>query len=386
MSSWKNSNRLLCVRPDNMGDLLMSAPAISAIKERYRCHITLLTSPMAKEISSYIPGVDEVIIWKAPWVQGSEAGTEETLSDVIYELRKRDFDAAVIFTVFSQSPLPTALMLSLAGISRTLAYCRENPYRLLSHWIPEKEPFSMLRHQVKRDLDLVQSIGCAITDSPIVIRLPENHEDAVRQKMSTAGVDPFKPWLILHPGVSEAKRRYPSDLWIEAGKQIVGQLKYQLVVTGTENERAQVENICTGIGEGAFSLAGALSLEELITIIRLSSLLISVNTGTVHLAAAVRTKVIVLYALTNPQHPPWRTIGKVLPFSVNADMQSRNEVLRFVHDTYFGDKKLTVRPDHILRAAYELLIEKTEPLIEELVLPFSDHRAQMRNTLNLNEP
>ena len=387
MNAWNGCKKILCVRLDNMGDLLMSAPAILALKETFRCHITLLTSPMAEGISPYIRGVDDVMIWKAPWMSGGDGATQETFSDVVRKLQERNFDAAVIFTVFSQNPLPTALMLSLAGITRTLAYCRENPYHLLSHWIPEREPYTLLRHQVQRDLALVQSVGCVVTgENRIEIALRENHDNAVRKKLSSAGVDLAKPWLIMHPGVSEEKRRYPLRLWTEAGERIIKRLKVQVVVTGTNNERAVAETICRQIGPGAVPIAGELSLEEFITLIRLAPLLISVNTGTVHLASAVRTKVIVLYALTNPQHPPWRAIGKVLPFSVDEDQQSRNEVLRFVREKYFSDDFLIVTPDDIVQSAYELLIEGGEPLIDELVLPFVHRLPHIRNTLNLKEP
>src|SRR5690606_26512848 len=152
----------------------------------------------------------------------------------------------------------------------------------------------------------------------------------VRDKIADAGVITSEPWLIIHPGVSELKRAYDPELWIEAGKRIVSTLGYQIVITGTENEKDLAESIRNGIGNSAFSLAGMLSLEELIALIRLAPLLISVNTGTIHLAAALQTKVIVLYALTNPQHPPWKAVGKVLPFSVMPELQSKNEVLQFV--------------------------------------------------------
>mgnify|MGYP003350186482 CR=1 FL=1 len=63
--------------------------------------------------------------------------------------------AAVIFTVYSQNPLPAALFATWAGIPLRLAYCRENPYALLTDWVPEPEPESFIRHEVQRQIDLV---------------------------------------------------------------------------------------------------------------------------------------------------------------------------------------------------------------------------------------
>jgi ADP-heptose:LPS heptosyltransferase len=365
--TWKSCRKILCVRPDNMGDLLMSAPALSALKEAFQCSVTLLTSSMARGIAPYIPGVDDVIEWNVPWVKGTPASTDADFQKIIKTIRERKFDGAIIFTVFSQNPLPTALMLSLAGIPLRLAYCRENPYHLLSHWIPDPEPYFVVRHQVRRDLDLVKAIGAHASNETITIRLPENFEPAVRDKLTSAGVDTTNPWLILHPGVSEKKREYPAELWIEAGKRVINQLKYQVVITGAKNEKHLADHISEGIGRGAYSLAGSLILEEFITLIRFSPLLISVNTASIHLAAALETKVIVLYALTNPQHTPWKAIGKILPYSVSEDLQSRNAVLQFVQRHYFAKKIEKVDPEDILNAAHELLIEGSEPPVEELV-------------------
>jgi ADP-heptose:LPS heptosyltransferase len=357
----------LCVRPDNMGDLLMSAPAISALKETFGCSITLLTSTMAEKIAAYIPAVDHTLVWNVPWVKGPFQSTTSEFTQLINTLRAQRFDAAVIFTVFSQNPLPTALVLTLAEIPYRLAYCRENPYHLLSHWVPEKEPYSFVRHQVRRDLDLVRSIGAYTKSDRITIQLPDTYEDEVRKKLTTAGADPVKPWLIMHPGVSEVKREYPADLWIESGRKIRDEIGYQLIITGAEDERMLADHISNGIGEQAYSMAGLLSLEEFITLIRFSPVLISVNTGSVHLAAAVQAKVIVLYALTNPQHAPWKAMGKILPYSIPEDLLSQNQVLQFVQEHYFRNKISKVRPHDIFQAAYDLLINRNEQPVEELI-------------------
>lgn len=386
MTVWKNPQRILCIRPDNMGDLLMSAPAIAALKETFGCHITLLTSSMAKDMASFLPTVDECLVWNVPWVKGTETFDPKKFWDLTLALRERKFDAAVIFTVFSQNPLPTAMLATLAGIPDKLAYCRENPYQLLTHWLPEEEPYRFIRHQVRRDLDQVAAVGAHVSDERITIRAT-SCEREVAQKLAAAGVEATQRWVIFHPGASEKKREYPTELWIEAGKAIASTLGFQIVITGVSNENALAHEIAAGIGPSARNLAGVFSLEELITLIRQSSLLISVNTGTVHIAAAVRTKVIVLYALTNPQHAPWKAIGKVLPYSVPNDMLSRNAVLGYVQDEYFGGVQCMVWPDDIVEACYELLVENNEPVIEELVDPAQRMTHQgMRNTLNLREP
>jgi lipopolysaccharide heptosyltransferase II len=372
MSPWNSPQKILCIRPDNMGDVLMSSPAIRALKESFNCSITLLTSSMGSSIAGYLPGVDECIVWDAPWVKGTKPLDILEFNHLIQTLKEQRFDAAVIFTVFSQNPLPTAMIASAAEIPNRLAYCRENPYHLLTHWVPDAEPYEYIRHQVRRDLDLVRAIGANTANESIIIKAPLRQAE-VMTKLAHSGVDLTKPWLVLHPGVSESKRQYPLEQWIEAGKKITAVIGYQIVITGIENERALAAAISEAIGPNTFNLAGAFSLDELISLIGLTPLLISVNTGTIHIASATQTPVVVLYALTNPQHVPWRCKGVILPFSVPDHMQSRNAVLRYVQETYYK-QNCSVSPDEILTACQRLLTENDQSVISELALPFEQIR------------
>ena len=108
------------------------------------------------------------------------------------------------------------------------------------------------------------------------------------------------------------------------------ELNFQIIITGSQGEKGVCDSIQSGIGEGTFSMAGIFSIEELIAAINESQLLISVNTGTAHIAAATQTPVIVLYALTNPQHTPWQVPSNILFFSVREDLRSKNEVVNYV--------------------------------------------------------
>jgi ADP-heptose:LPS heptosyltransferase len=113
---------------------------------------------------------------------------------------------------------------------------------------------------------------------------------------------------------------------------------------------------------------GLLELPEFCSLIQHSPLVISVNTGTVHIASAVKTKVIVLYALTNPQHSPWKTIGKVFPFSVPKELQSRNEVLQFVCQKHFPNEHIKPTPEQIVDMAMKILDGEYTGQIPEIIL------------------
>jgi len=357
MTEWNECKNILCIRADNMGDLLMSSPAIRALKETFNCKITLLTSAMGNLIAPFIEEIDETIVTDLPWIKTKEAVSEKEIFSLIKKIQSYQFDAAVIFTVYSQNPLPAAMLAYMAGIPKRLAYCRENPYYLLTDWVVEKEPYTFIQHQVTRDLNLVKMINAETEDSNFKINFSKAAKMNALKKLQHAGVDVQKDWLILHPGVSETKREYPEEEWIKTGRLLRDHLSLQIILTGSESERKRCNSIQKGIGESSFSMAGLLSIEEFIALIDEAPMVISVNTGTVHIAAATQTPVIVLYALTNPQHTPWKVPSKVLFFSVKEDLRSKNEVVNYVSQELMNKETEIPSPEIILKEARKLLKE-----------------------------
>jgi ADP-heptose:LPS heptosyltransferase len=268
----------------------------------------------------------------------------------------------VIFTVFSQNPLPAALLTYLAEIPLRLAAVRENPYALLTDWVPDAEPFAPLAHEVTRQVNLVRAVGAQGEEGPLSLAVPQDDAERAVEKLRAAGIDPRAPWVILHPGASEAKRRYPAAQYIEAGRALRAE-GVRLVVTGVEAERALASEVAHGIG--CPTLAGQLSLGEFIGLVDRAALLIANNTGPVHIAAAVGTPVVVLYARTNPQHTPWRVPSRVLYFDVPPDQRSRNVLLQQI-DPQIPQPARDAAPEDIVAAARDLLsLETRLPASEE---------------------
>lgn len=354
MTNWSNCTKILCIRPDNMGDLLMSGPAIRALKQSFNAHITVLTSNAAGGITPFMPEVDQTIIFDMPWVKTDNKAAAGTIDKLIAILQAEHFDAAVIFTVFSQSPLPSAMLAYQAGIKKVLAYSRENPYGLLTNWVPDEEPYTLIRHQVERDMLLVASIGANSAEENLHINVPLQLWPVVKAKAEKTGWHSNSSWLILHPGVSEPKRQYPIKHWISVGKKLTKK-GYQLLITGTAGENMLAAEICSGIGPGSFNCAGLFRLDEFICLIKHSPLLVSVNTGPVHIAAAINTPVVVLYAQTNPQHTPWKVLNRVLQFPVQDELQSKNEVIRYLQKTIYKEPAQMPKPDTVVKEAEELL-------------------------------
>lgn len=312
--SWSDARDILCVRLDQLGDLLMTTPAIRAVRGNRERRVTLLTSSAGAIAARHIPEVSEIIVYDPPWMKHSpsrqDAGEERKTIDT---LRSRRFDAGIIFTVFSQSALPAALLLYLAEIPLRLAFSRENPYELLTDWRPDTEPARGIRHEVQRQLDLVRSVGWNHPIEHLSFAIPPIASQ--RAISSLRDVDRERPWLIAHPGASAASRRYPPHLFAEALKRLMND-GWQIIFTGSHEEIPLVEGIRDELAGDTLSLAGHLTLPELAAVIEQAPLLLTNNTGPSHIAAAVGTPVVTLYALTNPQHTPWQVPSLVLSHDV----------------------------------------------------------------------
>jgi ADP-heptose:LPS heptosyltransferase len=345
--NWSGCKNILIIRLDNMGDLIMSSPAIRALKETYGCRITVLTSPLAIEAARLIPEIDETIETPVAWVKNLRPASPDELFNLALYLKSRCFDAAVIFNVYSQNPLPSAILAWMAGIPKRLGYCRENPYDLLNFWVPDKEPYSCILHQVERDLALVKHIGVVTENTLIKLNIPSEAITSAQQKLNEI-ITPGSDYILLHAGVSELKRAYPTEKWIELAKLLVDEFGLTLLFTGAKSEKPLTDLLQKETGNSSRSTAGLFDVSELAAVIARSKLLISVNTG-------LNVPVIVLYARTNPQHTPWKTSSRVFEFSVNSKMQSRNEVIKFVNLIYY--KNVLPYPDasQIIPSVHALL-------------------------------
>lgn len=351
--SWQQARRILCVRLDALGDVLMCTPAMRALRDAVPGRsLTLLASPSGAAALPFMPEVDAAIVLAAPWMKSGLPTGPAGLAALASDLSARRFDAAVVFTTYTQSALPAAMLCWLAGIPLRLAHCRENPYHLLSDWVEDPEPQRMVRHEVQRQLELVVRAGAPRQAGapPLSFALRAADLAAVRARLLRLGVDADRPWLLLHPGANAASRRYPAGHWARALGLLVRRTGLPVVLAGGAADAALVEEIRAGCGVPAHSLAGQLSLGELGAALSLAAVALTNNSGPAHVAAAVGTPVVTLYALTNPQHTPWKVRSRVLFQDVPCRFCYRSACPAGHHTCLAG-----VTPERVVEAALELL-------------------------------
>lgn len=332
------------MRLDSLGDVLMSTPAMRAFRESLGCSVALLTSAAGAVAARFVPEVDEVIEFAAPWMKASAGETADR--EMIARLAGGRFDAAAIFTVYSQNPLPAAYLCYLAGIPLRLAHCRENPYRLLTDWVPDPEPASFIRHEVRRQLDLAGAAGCRASDERLSFRVPPPATRRIKSMLESVR----RPLVMVHAGASAASRRYPPESFARAVDLLVEQTGCEPLFTGDAGEEALVAGIRSAMAHPSRSLVGRLDLGELGALVGEADLVLTNNTGPAHIAAALGTPVVDLYALTNPQHTPWQVRSRVL----FHDVPCRNCYKSVCPEGHHACLR-RVAPERVAEAARDLL-------------------------------
>ena len=286
----------LAVRLDNEGDVLLAGPAIRALAAGAE-RVTLLCGPRGRQAAAMLPGVDDVLVWRAPWIDPEpdpvDRADVEALVERVAAVRA---DRAVIFGSFHQSPLPTALVLRLAGVPRIAATSVDYSGSLLDlrHRIDDDV------HEVERALDLVHAAGFA---------LPPGDEGDLR--VAAVVPSPIEaPYVVVHPGASVPARAWAPERHAELVEALVA-TGHRVVVTGAPSERALTAEVA---GPGAVDLGGATDFAGLAGVLAGADVVVVGNTGPAHLAAAVGTPVVSLFAPTVPAvcWRPWRVPHELL--------------------------------------------------------------------------
>lgn len=348
---WHRVRRVLAVRLDNLGDLLMTTPALAAIRHSLpQAELTLLTSPAGAAAQRHLPDIHDAIAFQAPWMKAGGDATQP-LQEMTHRLAARRFDAAIIFTVCTQSALPAALLCLLAGIPLRLAHSRENPYSLLSDWVAETDKVGDgMRHEVERQLALVGAVGMQTPATRLRFRYADEDRERLRGELEAAGFDPARPYFVVHPGASAPSRRYPAERFGAAARLIADHSGCQAVFTGSADERELVDSARRAMGGRAVSLVGRLDLGQLGALIDGAQVLVANNSGPAHIAAALATPVVDLYAQTNPQHTPWQVAARVLHEEVACRHCLKSVCPEGHHACLRG-----VSPQQVAQAALELM-------------------------------
>ncbi|OKK03575.1 glycosyl transferase [Streptomyces sp. CB03234] len=277
--------RALVVRLDSFGDVLLAGPAVRAVAHRAD-RVTLLCGPRGAPAARLLPGVDEVLVWDAPWVGFSPPPVQRADIDrVVTRIAATRADAALVLTSFHQSPLPAALLLRMAGVGHIAADSVDAPGSLLD----VRHRRAPRAHEAEAALDLAEAAG-----------FPRPPGDDGRLRVHHAPGAPELtgpgPYVVVHPGASVEARRWSPERCAHAVRLLAG-ADHRVVVTGGPDERELTALVA---GRDGLDLGGRTQPPQLAAVLAAAGAVVTGNTGPAHLAAAVGTPIVSLFSPVVP--------------------------------------------------------------------------------------
>jgi ADP-heptose:LPS heptosyltransferase len=301
---------VLVVRQDSAGDVLLAGPAVRAVAGS-GAEVVMLVGRQGRAAAELLPGVSRVVVAPCPWIEAEPGPVDRTLVDgLVDDLAALELTEAVLLTSFHQSPLPTALLLRLAGIRRIAGASVDYPGSLLDVRLRPGEDLDEELPEAERALAIVNAAGYHLPpgdDGRLAVRPPP---PAPAQVLTGA-----RPYLVLHPGATVPARAWPPKHCAAAVRALAG-AGHRVVVTGGPGERGLTRRVA---GRHALDLGGRTDLAGLAGVLAGADVLIAGNTGPAHLAAAVGTPVVSLFA---PVVPASRWAPYKVPHVLLGDQQA----------------------------------------------------------------
>ena len=273
----------LVVTTTALGDSLWATPAIRALKTSHpTCFLSVLTSPIGKEVLSDNPYVDKMFVLKKPHIL--------SLLKIFFQLKKKPIDKAYIFHTSQRMILPFCYLLhpqeiiGTAGINKGLD-------SLLSTALKQKP-----EHEIQRRLRIVNAPETA---HPLLeLLLSDNNRQQAISFIEKNRLNDSSLIIGMHPGAKDKFKQWPPECFIELGNRLKQSLNCSILITGSPHENELTEQIALKI-PGAIALTEKVPLKTLAALIKKLDLFITNDTGPMHVAFAMQTPTVSLFTVTD---------------------------------------------------------------------------------------
>ena len=297
----KVPKKILIVRTDRMGDVILSTPVIRNIREAYpNSHIAFMCRPYTREILEGNPYLDEVIVY-------DKYGEHKSLLSSLrfaFLLRKKKFDWALVIHPTNRAHIVTFL----AGISIRVGWNRKMGF-LLTHKLEHTKQRGE-KHELEYTLDLLKLIDVPVKYRDMFFPLKNEHLSHIKSALSEYGISDSDKIVVIHPSASCVSKRWPEDYFVRLIELIKYQFKPKIVIV-TSKEEAQYADKIIGRFTDLIDMRGKLTLSELGALLKEADIFISNDSGPVHVAAALGTPVISIFGRNDKGLSPrrWRPLG-----------------------------------------------------------------------------
>lgn len=303
----KPVKNILAVRNDRFGEFLLNVPAFRALKKSFPgAKLTLVINSNLRELAACMEFVDNIIIWE---------NKRHKFSQIIKfsrELKNSKYDLCVIL-----NPAKEFNIISfLAGIPMRVGYARKWGF-LLTHKLEDKKHLGQ-KHEIEYNLELAGLAGAETKDKSASLNI------ALRSNILSY-LGPEEKLVAIHPWTSDPLKQWPPESFLELAKRLSLLPTVKAVIIGGKDELRKGAQVYHGLGDRIINMTAKTTLTELAGILKKCKLLISGDSGPVHLACAVNTPVIAIFrndlpGKTAKRWGPWQVQSKVIEKSNLSDI------------------------------------------------------------------
>ncbi len=293
---------ILIVRTDRLGDIVLTTPAIETLRAAYpKARITLLVSPSTLAVIRDNPFLDEILIDDRG---GKHKGLWGFLK-LVGELASKRFDLAIIYHTKKR----TNLLCFLAGIPRRIGF-RNNKFGNLLNWPLQDERHLGNKHESEYCLDVLRAMNVDILEKKFHVSLDPKAEGWAEEFCRKHQLQNGK-FIAIHIGSSDPARRWPTYRYAELIDRLAADSKNRFVIVGDPSLATDGADIVKRAKASVINTIGQTNLSQLVSLIKRCDLLISNDSGPVHLATGLYRPVISIFTRNQPGINPtrWGPLG-----------------------------------------------------------------------------
>lgn len=281
MSVIRNIKNILAVRNDRFGEFLLNIPAFRALKKTYReAKLTLVVNPYVWEVAQCIDSADELISWE------NKKHKFREIVKFSQELKDKKFDLCVIFNPFKELNIITFL----AGIPVRVGYARKWGF-LLTHKMEDKKYLGQ-KHEVEYNLELVNLVGAETKDKSLSLKIDNRLAGELFRDFN---LNNFNNLIALHPWTSDPIKQWSINNFRELAERLIGEPDLKLVLIGSKEQIDKSRQFFGDFSDRLIDMTGKTSLTQLGLVLGKCRLLISGDSGPVHLASCMGIPVIAIF-------------------------------------------------------------------------------------------
>jgi len=355
----RNFNNILVVRTDRIGDVVLTTPALEVLRQAYpQAKISMMVTPLTKDIVDLNPFLDEVIVYDK---KGADKGFFNFWR-FISKLKTKRFDLAINYHLKSRMNL----LLFHAGIPNRIGFKNEKLGFLLTEQYPDPRTDGQ-KHEAEYCLDLLKHIGIEYKNFHVRVSVHEDSEKWVDEIFKQHGILPGDKLIAIHPGASCISKRWPPERFGDVADRLAEKYQSKVLLIGSGDNQLIAREVLITMKQPVIDMTGKTTVSHLISVLKRCTLLISNDSGPVHLAVGVETPVISIFGRNQLglSASRWKPLG-LFDIALHRDVGCKVCLAHLCELNFKCLKSVTV--EHVLEAADDIFhkLGHVPVLIEDL--------------------